>query len=62
VWDQDDPALKVATYGEQARAAAGVPELAVIPGKHFPHEDQAAAMVDHVARIASPASPADGRT
>ncbi len=52
VWAQDDPALKVGTYGEQARAATGLTKLELIAGKHFPHEDQAAAMVDHILRVA----------
>jgi pimeloyl-ACP methyl ester carboxylesterase len=52
VWAADDPALKVAKYGEQARRAAGLAELELIPGKHFPHEDQPALMAEHIARIA----------
>jgi pimeloyl-ACP methyl ester carboxylesterase len=42
VWAADDPALALATYGEQARQAAGLDVLARIPGKHFPQEDQPA--------------------
>jgi hypothetical protein len=44
---------KVGDYGEKARAAAGLSKLELIPGKHFPHEDQAAAMAEHIARIAA---------
>lgn len=53
VWAKNDPALKVSTYGEQARAAAGLRDLALIPGKHFPHEDQPTAMAKHIARNAA---------
>ena len=50
VWAKNDPALKVSTYGEQARAAAGLRDLALIPGKHFPHEDRAPVLADLIAR------------
>jgi pimeloyl-ACP methyl ester carboxylesterase len=53
VWAADDPALKAAVYGEQAREAAGLRQIELIPGKHFPHEDQAAAMAEHIARLAT---------
>ena len=52
VWAEDDPALKVGVYGEQARNATGLRQIELIPGKHFPHEDQPAAMAEHIARIA----------
>jgi len=52
VWAADDPALKVGIYGEQARNAAGLSKIELIPGKHFPHEDQPATMADHITRIA----------
>jgi pimeloyl-ACP methyl ester carboxylesterase len=52
VWAADDPALKASVYGEQARRAAGLDEIELIPGKHFPHEDQPALMAEHVERIA----------
>ena len=52
IWAKDDPALKTSEYGEQARKAAGLQTLELIPGKHFPHEDQPAAMAEHIARIA----------
>jgi len=52
VWAADDPALKVGVYGEQARKAAGLRQIELIPGKHFPHEDQPAAMAEHIARVA----------
>lgn len=51
VWTADDPALNAKVYGEQARRAAGVSQIELIPGKHFPHEDQPAAMADHIARL-----------
>jgi hypothetical protein len=46
------PALRLATYGERARLAAGVDAIQVIPGRHFPQEDQAPAIAEHVARPA----------
>jgi haloalkane dehalogenase len=52
VWAVDDPALKVRVYGEKARKAAGLPKLELIPGKHFPHEDQPALRAEHIARLA----------
>jgi pimeloyl-ACP methyl ester carboxylesterase len=52
VWAQDDPALKARVYGEQARRAAGLRRIELIPGKHFPQEDQPGAMAEHIARIA----------
>jgi len=53
VWAADDPALRIDSYGEQARAAAGVAEIATLPAKHFPQEDQAAAMAEHIRRLAT---------
>jgi hypothetical protein len=43
----------VDTYGERARAAAGLPSIDRIPGKHLPQEDQAPAITDRVAAIAA---------
>lgn len=51
VWAADDPALRVNVYGEKARKAAGLSEIELIPGKHFPHEDQPVAMAEQIARI-----------
>jgi pimeloyl-ACP methyl ester carboxylesterase len=52
VWAVHDPALPLERYGEQARAATGLAEIAELPAKHFPQEDQAAAMAQHVERLA----------
>lgn len=41
VWGDKDTALKVDTYGEQARAAAGADTIHRLPAKHFLQEDQA---------------------
>ncbi len=60
VWAADDPALKLAEYGERARAAVGLKTIDVIPGKHFPQEDQAPAIADRVLAIATTASPLHG--
>lgn len=56
VWAAQDPAMPVGTYGEKARAAAGLAVVDRIPGKHFPQEDQAAAIADRVASIVLAAS------
>jgi haloalkane dehalogenase len=53
VWAAEDPALKLAVYGERARAAAGLEHIDTIPGKHFPQEDQAPAIAQRVAEIAA---------
>jgi pimeloyl-ACP methyl ester carboxylesterase len=52
VWAADDPALRADVYGEKARRAAGLAQIELIPGKHFPQEDQSGVMADHIARIA----------
>ncbi|AXT86374.1 haloalkane dehalogenase [Aeromicrobium sp. A1-2] len=48
VWGAQDPALKLATAGEQARRAAGVDSIVRLPGKHFLQEDQAPAIAEQV--------------
>jgi pimeloyl-ACP methyl ester carboxylesterase len=52
VWAKDDPALKVGVYGEQARRATGLERIDLIPGKHFPQEDQPRLMAERIARVA----------
>ena len=44
--------MPISTYGEKARAAAGLAVIDRIPGKHFPQEDQAPAIATRVASIA----------
>jgi hypothetical protein len=51
VWGRDDPALKLATRGEEARRAAGLDEIKTVPAKHFLQEDQAPAVAEHVAAL-----------
>ena len=53
VWSERDPALRLALHGEQARQAAGVDRIHVLPGKHFVQEEQAPAIAERVAAIAS---------
>jgi len=53
VWAAQDPAMPAGTYGEKARAAAGLAVIDRIPGKHFPQEDQASAIATRVASIAA---------
>ena len=52
VWGADDPALKLAVHGEQARLAAGLDEIHALPAKHFLQEDQAPAVAERVATLA----------
>jgi len=51
IWAADDPAMTLAVYGEKARAAAGLPHLHTVPGKHFPQEDQAPAIASQIAEF-----------
>lgn len=53
IWAADDPAMTLAVYGEQARAAAGLPRVHTVPGKHFPQEDQAPAIARKIAEFVS---------
>ena len=53
VWAADDPTMTLAGYGERARAAAGLTDLHVIAGKHFPQEDQAPAIAAKIAELAN---------
>jgi pimeloyl-ACP methyl ester carboxylesterase len=52
IWAANDPALKLASYGEQARAAAGLESVQRLPGKHFFQEDQAPAIAARIAELA----------
>jgi pimeloyl-ACP methyl ester carboxylesterase len=52
VWGANDPALKLAVQGEQARRAAGLEQIHALPGKHFLQEDQAPAIAEHIAELA----------
>lgn len=56
IWAANDPALALVSYGEQARAAVGLDQLQLIKGKHFPQEDQPAAMADHIEQIVTAAA------
>jgi pimeloyl-ACP methyl ester carboxylesterase len=51
VWGARDPALKLAVYGEQARALAGAAPLHTLPAKHFLQEDHAPAIADRIAAL-----------
>ena len=53
VWGAKDPALPLAKHGEAARRAAGLDEIHALPAKHFLQEDQAPALAEHVAELAS---------
>jgi haloalkane dehalogenase len=51
IWGADDPALKLAVYGETARRATGLTEIHTVRGKHFLQEDQAPAIAERVAML-----------
>ena len=53
VWAVDDPALKLSSYGEKAREAAGLEDIQRLPGKHFFQEDQASGLATRIADFAS---------
>jgi pimeloyl-ACP methyl ester carboxylesterase len=55
VWGADDPALKLAVHGEQARQAAGLDEIQTVLAKHFLQEEQAPAIAESVATLAGSA-------
>ena len=53
VWGERDSALKVDTFGEAARRAAGADTIHRLPAKHFLQEDQADAVADLIATFVS---------
>jgi haloalkane dehalogenase len=53
VWGAKDPALPLETHGEAVRRVAGLDEIHALPAKHFLQEDQAPALAEHVAELAS---------
>lgn len=53
IWGEDDPALPLDRYGEEARIAARLEEIHRLPAKHFLQEDQAPAVAERVAALAS---------
>lgn len=60
IWAAGDPAMTLADYGRKAQAAAGLSYLHTLPGKHFPQEDQAAAIARQIARFIRSQQPAAG--
>jgi pimeloyl-ACP methyl ester carboxylesterase len=52
--------MTLAEYGQKARAAAGLPHLHIVPGKHFPQEDQAPAIASQIAEFIRSQQPAAG--
>jgi pimeloyl-ACP methyl ester carboxylesterase len=52
VWGANDPALKLAVHGEEARRGAGLAQIHTVPAKHFLQEDQASAVAEHIAKLA----------
>jgi haloalkane dehalogenase len=54
IWGEADPALKISTFGEIARRAAGVDHIHRPPGKHFLQEDQSPALAELISAQARP--------
>jgi len=52
--------MTLADYGRKAQTAAGLARLHTVPGKHFPQEDQAAAIASQIARFIRAQQPATG--
>lgn len=55
VWGAEDPVLRLRSFGWKALDASGLATLDVVPARHFLHEDQAPAIADRIARLASTA-------
>jgi pimeloyl-ACP methyl ester carboxylesterase len=53
VWGEKDPALKLERHGEDVRRIAGLDEIHTVPAKHFLQEDQAPAVAERVAALAT---------
>jgi haloalkane dehalogenase len=53
VWGEKDPALRVDRHGEDVRRIAGLEQIHRLPAKHFLQEDQAPAVAERVAALAS---------
>jgi pimeloyl-ACP methyl ester carboxylesterase len=53
VWGANDPALKLAVQGEQARRIARLETVHTLAAKHFLQEDQAPALAELIARHAA---------
>jgi pimeloyl-ACP methyl ester carboxylesterase len=54
IWGEADRALKVTTFGEIARRAAGLDHIHRLPGKHFLQEDQSPALAELITAQARP--------
>ena len=54
IWGEADPALKLSTFGEIARRAAGIEHIHKLPGKHFLQEDQSPALAELITAQARP--------
>jgi haloalkane dehalogenase len=55
VWGEKDPALRVDRHGEDARRIAGLDQIHTVPAKHFLQEDQAPAVAERIAALATSA-------
>ena len=56
VWGRDDPALRLAAEGAQARRAVPGAGFTALPGRHFFPEEQPAAIAELVSALASRAT------
>jgi pimeloyl-ACP methyl ester carboxylesterase len=53
VWGEKDPALRIDRHGEDVKRIAGLETIHSVPAKHFLQEDQAPAVAERIAAIAS---------
>jgi pimeloyl-ACP methyl ester carboxylesterase len=53
VWGEQDPTLKLTAEGEEVRRAVGAQSIHLVPAKHFLQEDQAPAVAERIAALAS---------
>ena len=51
-WGAEDPALKLAVHGGQARGAARLDQIHTVPAKHLLEEDRASGVAEYVAGLA----------
>lgn len=53
LWGRDDPLLRLDQVGEPVRRAVGVDRLDTVPARHFLQEEQASAIAERVAGVAT---------
>lgn len=61
VWGGNDRVFPLRRHGFRAMAAAGVPAIHVLPGRHYPQEDNAPALGELIATFAADGAGAGGQ-